>query len=171
MLVEITARGQVQLEGREFREGSQVMRQGAQASTGRPGPLVDLRKCRRIGVPANSVSLSSSSLQHWKTAWPKHFNKHSQFTHCVYETICLLVMMATYHIMKALLFFEKRRLTFFIWISYPSFYFLYYILKISVTFCTYKNGFLQFLGSTTYRFWQNQVQAVKTHYQNIKNLK
>ena len=123
------------------------MRQEAQASTGRPGSLVDLRKCRRIGVPANSVSLSSSSLQHWKSCMAKTFQQaflvHSL---CVYETICLLVMMATYHIMKTLLFFEKRRLTFFIWISYPSFYFLYCILKISVTFCTYKNGFLQFLG-------------------------
>ena len=103
------------------------MRQEAQASTGRPGSLVDLRKCRRIGVPANSVSLSSSSLQHWKSCMAKTFQQaflvHSL---CVYETICLLVMMATYHIMKTLLFFEKRRLTFFIWISYPSF--LFFIL-------------------------------------------
>lgn len=54
----------------------------------------------------------NQSPQHWKAAWPKRLNKHPQFTDCVYETICLLVMMVTYHIMKSLFFFEKRRLNF-----------------------------------------------------------
>lgn len=147
MLVEIAARSQVQLEGREFREGSQVMRQEAQASTGRPGSLVDLRKCRRTGVLANSVSLSSSSLQRWKAAWPKCFNKHSQFTHCVYETICLLVMMATYHIMKALLFFEKRRLIFsYLDILSLFLFFILYFKNQCNILCLQKLGFYSFLG-------------------------
>lgn len=81
--------------------------------------------------------ITNQSLQHWKAAWPKRLNKHPQFSNCIYETICLLVMMASYHIMKSLFFFEKRRLNFFFYLGILSLFLFFYIFKkIYVTFGT-----------------------------------
>lgn len=78
----------------------------AEAGTGQAVTkfLVDLRNVGGLEFWANSVSLSSSSLQRWKAAWPNVSTSILSSLIVFMKPYVSLVMMATYHIMKALLF-------------------------------------------------------------------
>lgn len=118
------------------KEGTQVMRQEAQASADKPWNfLADMTKCRRNGVLARSASHYQPVTTALESCMAKTFEQASSV-----HQLCLWNHMSSgndgnlpHH--ETIIFLWKKEIKFFIWAPYPSFIFLYF-KKICITFCT-----------------------------------